>query len=137
MKTNKFLLGFMILSMTSCGSCYREYVREQDKADKKAEGEAKLLEAESSKKIQIEDAKGENESAKLKANTKIEIAKAEAQAEIERARGVAEANRIIGESLKGNEAYLHWLWITSLKDGKGERIYIPTEAGLPIMEAGK
>ena len=62
-----------------------------------------------------------------------------AQAEINRARGVAQANRIIGESLKGNEAYLRWLWIEGLKESQEHAtvIYIPTEAGIPILEAGK
>lgn len=64
-------------------------------------------------------------------------AKAEGQADIERAKAAAEANRIIGESLKGNDEYLRYIWIKGLQDGKGERIYIPTEAGLPILEAGR
>lgn len=64
-----------------------------------------------------------------------QIAESEAEAEIARAKGVAEANRIIGEGLNQNENYLKYLFITSLKDGNSERIYIPTEAGLPILEA--
>ena len=48
------------------------------------------------------------------------LCKALAQAEIERAKGVAEANRIIGDSLKGNESYLRYLWISGLKDGRDE-----------------
>ena len=63
------------------------------------------------------------------------IAALDAAAEVERARGVAEANRIIGQSLQGNESYLRYLWIQNLNTGSGERIYIPTEAGLPILEA--
>ena len=69
------------------------------------------------------------------AKARLESAKFESQAEIERAKGVAEANRIIGDSLKGNEAYLRYLWIQGLQDGSSETIYIPTEANLPIMEA--
>lgn len=58
-----------------------------------------------------------------------------AAAEVERAKGVAEANRIIGESLKNNEGYLRYLWIQGLQDGSSEVIYVPTEASLPILEA--
>lgn len=87
-------------------------------------GQAELREAEWTKRISIEEAKALKESASLKA-----------EAEIERAKGVAEANRIIGDSLKGNESYLRYLWIQGLQDASGERIYIPTEAGLPILEA--
>lgn len=91
---------------------------------KRYEGEGKLVEAESSKKVQVEDARG-----------KLEAAKLLAAAEVERAKGVAVANSIIGESLKNNEAYLRYLWIHNLETGGGERIYIATEAGLPILEA--
>lgn len=87
-------------------------------------GEAKLREAESSRQIRIEEAKAERAAAQ-------ELA----QAEIERAKGVAAANQIIGDSLKGNDAYLRYLWIQGLSDGSGETIYVPTEANLPILEA--
>ena len=56
---------------------------------------------------------------------------------VERAKGVAEANKIIGESLNGNEAYLHYLWLHGLETGNNDVIYVPTEANLPIMEAGR
>lgn len=103
--------------------------------DADANGRATLLEAENSKKALIEQAKAENESATLQAEAKIKIAKAQAQAEIERAKGVAEANLIIGNSLKGNDIYLRYLQIDAIKTAKGEKIYIPTEANLPILEA--
>ena len=88
-------------------------------------GQAVLKEAEFSRKVAVEEA-----------NAKLEAAKSLAAAEVERAKGVAEANRIIGESLKGNESYLRYLWIQGLQDGSSEVIYVPTEAGLPILEAG-
>lgn len=89
-------------------------------------GQAELREQEWTKKIMIEDAKAQKESATLLA-----------EAEIERAKGVAEANKIIGNSLANNEAYLRYLWIQGLQDGSSEVIYIPTEANLPILEAGR
>ncbi len=111
-------------------------------------GRAALKEAEWSKQILIEEAKAREQAALMQAKAKVTLAeaegkaqiakaKAEGQADIERAKAAAEANRIIGESLKNNEAYLRYIWIKGLQDGKGERIYIPTEAGLPILEAGK
>jgi hypothetical protein len=90
------------------------------------DGEAKLAEAESSRKIAI-----------LEAEAKKESASKLAQAEVERAKGVAEANKIIGESLKDNDSYLRYLWVQGLNDGTGEVIYIPTEANLPILEANR
>jgi regulator of protease activity HflC (stomatin/prohibitin superfamily) len=118
----------------SLSSCW-DFNRRQEFLDAENKGKSTLIEAESSKKAMIETAKAENESATLQAEAKVKIAKAEAQAEIERAYGVAKANEIIGNSLKGNNEYLKYLMIQGLNDSKGERIYIPTEAGLPILEA--
>lgn len=115
-------------------SCY-DFNRRQNELDKQSNGKAMLLEAEYSKKAMVEEAKAKNESATLEAEAKIKIAKAEAQAEIERAKGVAEANRIIGESLRGNREYLEYLKVDAMKNSKGDKIYIPTEAMMPITEA--
>ncbi|WP_049630984.1 hypothetical protein [Cellvibrio sp. pealriver] len=111
-------------------------------------GRAALKEAEWSKQILIEEARANETASLMQANARVTLAeaegkaqvvraKAEGLADIERAKAAAEANRIIGESLKGNDEYLRYIWIKGLQDGKGERIYIPTEAGLPILEAGK
>ena len=98
-------------------------------------GRAALKEAE--EQAALMQAKARVTLAKAEGLAKIEQAKAEGAADIERAKAAAEANQIIGASLKGNEEYLRYVWIKGLQDGKGERIYIPTEAGLPILEAGK
>ncbi len=90
------------------------------------EGRASLERATQDRQIAIQEAQAKMESAKLLAT-----------AEIERAKGVAEANKIIGDSLEGNEAYLRYLWIDGLKSDGTQVIYVPTEAGLPILEAGK
>jgi regulator of protease activity HflC (stomatin/prohibitin superfamily) len=87
-------------------------------------GMAELKQAEWNRQIRIREAMAEEEAAK-----------ALAQAEIERARGVAEANRIIGESLAGNEAYLRYLWVQGLNSEHTKVVYVPTEAQLPILEA--
>lgn len=91
------------------------------------EGEAKLAHAQAEREVQVKDAQGRFEASTLLAKT-----------EVERAKGVSEANKIIGESLKNNESYLRWLYIEGMKEHKGASIvYIPTEAGIPILEAGK
>lgn len=88
------------------------------------DGEAKLAEAESSRRIAV-----------LEAQAKLDSAAKLSEAEVARAKGVAEANRIIGHSLQDNEAYLRYLWIHSLELTKDKVIYVPTEANLPILEA--
>lgn len=89
-------------------------------------GKAELAKATFNRQIKIQEAEAV-----------LEAAKHLADADIERARGVAQANKIIGDSLKNNEAYLRYLWIHNLEEGNNSVIYIPTEAGLPILEAGK
>ncbi len=77
----------------------------------------------------------------LEARAALDSARLTAQAEIERARGTNEANRIMAESLGGPENYLRWAYIHMLEESADkpgrEIIYIPTEAGMPILEAGR
>jgi len=62
------------------------------------EGEAELRRAEQNRQIAIEEA-----------NAKRAAAESLAEAEIIRAKGVAEANRIVGESLSDSENFLRYL----------------------------
>jgi regulator of protease activity HflC (stomatin/prohibitin superfamily) len=87
-------------------------------------GKAEFSRAEQNRKIKVEEAKAEKESATFRA-----------EAEIIRAEGVAKANQIIGGSLKDNKDYLTYLWIQALYDESNSVIYVPTEANLPILEA--
>lgn len=89
-------------------------------------GKAELKQAEWNRQISIREAEAKRDAAKMLA-----------EAEIERAKGVAEANKIIGDSLKGNSEYLRYLWIENLQKDQNKVIYVPTEAGMPILEAGK
>lgn len=91
----------------------------------KKEGEAVLAHAQSSREVQVAEAKAKMEASSLLA-----------QADTVRAHGVARSNAIIGESLKNNEAYLHWLWIDNIEKNPQAVIYVPTEANMPILEAG-
>lgn len=90
------------------------------------EGEAQLKQAEWNRQIIVREATAKRDSASLLA-----------QADIERAKGVAQANKIIGDSLKNNENYLKYLWIDSLQNTKDQIIYVPTETNLPILEASR
>jgi regulator of protease activity HflC (stomatin/prohibitin superfamily) len=90
------------------------------------QGKAALAQAENERKVLIEEAKARLESARFYA-----------EAEVERAKGVAEANRIVAEGLGGPEGYLRYLWINKLGENQQDVIYIPTEAGIPLLEAGR
>lgn len=90
------------------------------------EGEAILAHAQSSKEVAVSEARAKMESASLLA-----------QADTIRAHGVARSNQIIGASLKNNVEYLHWLWIDNIEKNPQAVIYVPTEANMPILEAGR
>lgn len=92
----------------------------------KKAGQAILAKANFSKQVAVQEAEA-----------KMDAAKYLADSEVIRARGVAKANKIIGQSLNDNEAYLRYLYINNLENTKNQIIYVPTEAGLPILEAGK
>lgn len=125
-----FILGMFIFSSLVAlicviwGGC--ALGRNYDVWASRKKGEAELAHAESNRQIKTLEAKAAEESAKHLAN-----------AEIIRAEGVAKANLIIGQSLKGNESYLRYLWINGLQQTNSQVIYIPTEANLPILEAGR
>ena len=77
------------------------------------------------RRVQVVDAEGKRDAA-------ISLA----EAEVNRAKGVAEANKIIAGSI--TEPYLRYLFIQGVTSAENkEVIYVPTEANLPILEAGR
>lgn len=89
------------------------------------DGKAEFAKAEQNRKIKIEEAKANLEAEKLNA-----------QAEIERAKGAAEAIRIENGSI--TPTYIQYLWVRQQNLNTNNKIiYIPTEAGLPVLEAGR
>jgi regulator of protease activity HflC (stomatin/prohibitin superfamily) len=117
---------FGLASLFWIGPQYNIYSKTQN-------GKAMLQEAESTRQVRVYEAKAKKEAAVL-----------EADAEVARAEGVAKANKIIGDSLKGNPEYLKYLYITGLQDQEGKQgektvVYIPTDGlvPLPISESGR
>ena len=125
MKRTILILGTCVASiaLSGCGIYppYRVWAKRQD-------GLAELAQADGNRQIQIQEAKAAAESAQYTA-----------EAEVTKARGVAQANQIMSQSLGGPEGYLRWKYIEMLQESKttSQIIYVPTEAGLPILEAGK
>ncbi len=108
------ILFFIMLCMWGCPR-YSVYSSEMD-------GKAEMAKAEQNRMIQVEEAKANLESQKLNS-----------EAEVVRAEGMAEAIEI--EDGKLTEQYIHYLWVRNIDKMDGEKIYIPTEANLPILEA--
>jgi hypothetical protein len=89
-------------------------------------GKAELAKATQNRQIAVQEAMAKFESAHyIKQSDSI------------RAVGVAIANKIIGNSLRENEDYLRWLWITDVAGSNVDKtiVYVPTETNLPILEA--
>jgi hypothetical protein len=84
-------------------------------------------------KAELQKAEYTRQVAVLEAQAKKDSASQLAEAEIIRAEGVAKANAIIGESLKGNPAYLQYLWITQGEENTQRTVYmVPSNGGAPV-----
>lgn len=115
------VVGIVIVCIVASvmGGCPQYNVWQQ-----RLQGEAALARATQDRQIAVQEA-----------NAKKEAAVDLAAAEVERAKGVAQANKIIGDSLHNNEDYLRYLFVNNLAETKDQVIYVPTEAQLPILEA--
>ena len=118
------ILTGLFLVVGGVGSCM--YIRPKYNVwSQEMDGKAEFAKAEQNRKIKIEEAKANLEAEKLNA-----------QAEIERAKGAAEAIRIENGSI--TPAYIQYLWVRQQNAQTNNKIiYIPTEAGLPVLEAGR
>jgi hypothetical protein len=117
------VIGLLILVVICLGmwGCPQYSVYEQ-----RLTGEAELAKANYSRQIAV-----------VEAEAKMKSADSLGQAEVIRAKYLAEANKIVGDSLRDREDYLRYLWIQSIDKVTGQIIYVPTEANLPILEASR
>lgn len=112
------IAGFIVFGLWGCPR-YNVYTQRK-------EGEAQLAKAQANRQVQVAEGLAKKEASVYLA-----------EAEVIRARGVDSAIRIIGKGLETNEAYLRYLYIQELKETRNQIIYLPTEAGLPILEANR
>lgn len=88
-------------------------------------------------KAQLMEAEYTRQTAVLEAQAKLDSAEKLKQVRITEAQGIAEANRIIGASLKNNPEYLTFLQIQNIQEGaeKGNKTYFvaPNQAGVPTI----
>lgn len=120
-------VGFAAMAGLVAGMQWvRVYVAEYTVKTEALRGEAELRRAQQNRQIEVEAARA-----------KLDAAEFLNQAEVLRARGLADATAIVADSFGGPEQYLRYLWIQSLENNKANIIYVPTEAGLPILEAGR
>ena len=82
------------------------------------------------------EAKLRAEQESLQKEFELTKAKKDAEIEVARAEGVAKSNQIIADSI--SDKYLRYKWIEGLNANNNVTVvYVPTEANLPIMEAGR
>lgn len=123
MKFKNYVICAIVAFIAICGlfyivPIYNVWASEQ-------EGKAEFVRAEQNRKIKIEEAKANLEAEKLNA-----------EAEIERAKGAAKAIEIENGSLTEN--YIRYLWVRQQNNLSDKTvIYVPTEAGLPVLEANR
>lgn len=111
-------IGWLLIFIIVGGmwGCPRYNVWQQE-----MQGRAELERARQNRQIQIQEAEANLESQKLNS-----------QAEVERAKGMAQAIEI--ENGKLTAKYIHYLWVRNIDKMDVEKIYIPTEANIPILE---
>lgn len=72
------------------------------------------------------------------ANGRLRAAESNKKAAIVEAEAVAAQIKLIGNELKSESLYLRWQWIKMMEETTNHStIYVPTEASLPILEAGR
>jgi regulator of protease activity HflC (stomatin/prohibitin superfamily) len=90
------------------------------------QGEADLQQAHKEQQIQVSKAQG-----------RVDAAELNKQAAIIEAEAVSAQIESIGKQLTEHDLYLKWQWIKMMEERpESSVIYVPTEANLPILEAG-
>lgn len=88
-------------------------------------GQAELAQADFNRQTKVVEAK---------ANEEAQVYNAES--EVARAKGVAQANNIIKDSI--TDQYIRYLWVQTLDKTNNQIIYVPEGTdGLPLTEAGR
>ena len=113
------IIGILIIILIVIGSFYVMHALTPWWEGKT--GEAELARAEQNRQIAI-----------LEAQAKLDSATRLAQAEVERAKGVAEANKIISGSITEN--YLKYLFVQGLQTNQMQTIYVPTNNFMPVYD---
>ena len=136
----KTILSVAVVIMAITLSSCHDYQRQQAQLDAESHGKEILLEAESSKKAKIEDAKADLESAKLNseksillAQSRIKQAEANAQATIINAQAEEKRIEIMKSALGGTDNYMTFMKYQMMYSGKGNKYFVATEASLPVM----
>lgn len=128
----EFKMVALILAIGSLTSCY-DFNREQERLDRENDGKGILMKAKYEKQARIEEAKANYESAKLEAQTRQVRVEATSKAKAIEALAKAKAIKMVSDAIQNNPDYIKYIMVDGMYN-HGKTIYIPTEAGLPIIE---
>jgi hypothetical protein len=92
----------------------------------KKSGQAELSQANFAEQVAI-----------AQARARLSAAEMNKEAEIVEADAISQSIATIGDALEKNPSYNRFQWIKMMEKGNNATIYVPTEANLPILEAGK
>ena len=94
-----------------------------------------LYKANTEKQAVIAEQRAVSEAAEFAARSAVIQAGARAEAMVIEAKSLAESQAIIAATL--TPEYVRYLYVKAIEGNTNQVIYIPTEAGLPILEAGR
>lgn len=94
-----------------------------------------LYKANTEKQAVIAEQKAQSEAAEFAARSAVTQAEAKAEAMIIEAKALAESQAIIAETL--TPEYIRYLYVKAIENNPNQVIYVPTEAGMPILESGR
>lgn len=79
----------------------------------------------------------QGEAALAKATQDRQIKVQEAEAELESASKQAEANKILGQSVRDYPEAMEQKWVEAIEKTSNQVIYLPTEASIPVTESSR
>ena len=79
----------------------------------------------------------QGEAALAKATQDRQIKVQEAEAEMEAASKQAEANKILGQSVREYPEAMEQKWVEAIEKTQNQVIYLPTEASVPVTESSR
>lgn len=120
-KTIVRFISIIIASMTAITIILMTVIPWYKIWSKKMEARAAFVEAVTNKNILM-----------IQAKANLEAQRLNSQAEVERAIGMAKAMEIEDDKL--TREYIYYLWVRNIDKIQGQKIYIPTESQLPILE---
>lgn len=129
--------AIVLIVVMSLGGCfgYKAANPKLNLYKSNTEKQAVIKEQEAISEAEVFAAEKRVVAAQAEAEAKLIDANAEAERRVIEAKSIAESQEIIAATL--TPEYLKWRFYEVLAENESDVIYVPTESGLPITEAGR